>query len=298
MICLIFPKNCSFFYLLRTLTFFYESESESSLEKTINKELKKLHSWLIVNRLALNIDKTNFILFHPFNKKLKSNITLIINKKAVKQTDSIKYLGIIIDSSLSWKNHIDKVVSKIRCALGLMYKIRPYVFSTTLLTLYYSLTYPHLLYGIEIWGSANIIQINRLLILQKRAVRIISFKDRRQNNFAFPESNPLFMKLKVLKIHDIFTLNILLFVFKCLHKHCLPQFFSWFVKSSQIHEHNTRSVTENNLSIPHVRTTSYGLKSIKFLGPKMWNELPSSIKLNLSYNSFLNTVKQRLISTI
>ena len=48
------------------------------LELTINKDLKKLHTWLIVNRLSLNINKTNFVIFHPFNKPLKKKITLKI----------------------------------------------------------------------------------------------------------------------------------------------------------------------------------------------------------------------------
>ena len=58
---------------------------------------------LNVNRLSLNIDKTNCIIFHPFNKPSKQNVTIKINKKALNEKECIKYLGVIIDSSLSWK---------------------------------------------------------------------------------------------------------------------------------------------------------------------------------------------------
>ena len=64
----------------------------NELEKTVNKELSKLCLWLNVNRLSLNIDKTNFIIFHPFNKPSKKQVTIKINKKAL--------LGVIIESSL------------------------------------------------------------------------------------------------------------------------------------------------------------------------------------------------------
>ena len=72
----------------------------------VNKELKNLYLWLNVNRLALNIEKTNFVISHPFNKPLKYNVTIKIHKKAITEKQSIKYLGILIDSTLSWKDHI------------------------------------------------------------------------------------------------------------------------------------------------------------------------------------------------
>ena len=95
------------FYLFADDTnIYYESNSLQILEKTINKELNKLYLWLNVNRLSLNIGKTNFIIFHPYNKPMKKRITIKINKKAIKEKESIKYLGVLIDSTLSWKQQI------------------------------------------------------------------------------------------------------------------------------------------------------------------------------------------------
>ena len=53
------------------------------LERTINKELRKLYLWLNINLLSLNIDKTNFVIFHPFNKPSKHNVTIKINNEAM-----------------------------------------------------------------------------------------------------------------------------------------------------------------------------------------------------------------------
>ena len=126
-----------------------------------------------------------------------------INKKTITQTNKIKYLGIILDSTLSWKEHINKISSKMKRVIGLMYTIRPYVFNKTLRTLYYSSIYPHLIYGIEVWGSACNITLNRIVTLQKRAVRVIAFKDKRQDDYSFPASKPLFVSLRILTINDI-----------------------------------------------------------------------------------------------
>ena len=112
----------------------------------MNKELKKLRTWLIVNRLLLNIEKTNFVVFHPYNKPIRKSITLKINKKAILEKDHVKYLGIIIDSTLTWGIHIDNVSSKISKSIGLLYKIRPFINTKLMKTLYYSIVYPYLIF--------------------------------------------------------------------------------------------------------------------------------------------------------
>ena len=65
-------KVFQFFLFADDTNIYYEAESPDKLELVINKELKKLHSWLVVNRLSLNMDKTNFIMFHPYNKPMKN----------------------------------------------------------------------------------------------------------------------------------------------------------------------------------------------------------------------------------
>ena len=101
------------FYLFADDTNIYcEANTLQELQFIINRELKELRTWLIVNRLSLNIDKTNFVIFHPYNKPLKQRITLKLHKNAISEKESVKYLGIMIDSSLTWKTHIDKISKK------------------------------------------------------------------------------------------------------------------------------------------------------------------------------------------
>ena len=84
--------------------------------------------------------------------------------------------------------------------------------------LYYSLVYPHLNYVTEVWGSADPVHLNRIFILQKRIVRMLTLNDVRQNDYSFSSFNPLFLKLEILKIQDLFKVKINKFIYKCLKK--------------------------------------------------------------------------------
>ena len=74
----------------------------------MNKGLKVFREWLIANRLALNVSKINFTIFSPPNKPC-INITLLINKKAIDQKEYVKYLGVLLDSKLSFCHHISSI---------------------------------------------------------------------------------------------------------------------------------------------------------------------------------------------
>ena len=92
MICQIYPINSFFFLFADDTNIYYESTDLKNLEKTVNQELKKLSLWLNLNRLALNVSKTNFVIFRSSRKMANHNVTLIMNRKALEQKDHVKYL--------------------------------------------------------------------------------------------------------------------------------------------------------------------------------------------------------------
>ena len=116
-------KAVNFYLFADDTNMNYESKSLIDMEKTINKELSKLY----LNHLSLNLDKTHFIISHPYNKPLKKQITIKINKKAIKEQCFIKYLGVLIDSKLSWKHHVSKISKTISRSLGIIYKLQPFL---------------------------------------------------------------------------------------------------------------------------------------------------------------------------
>ena len=168
-----------------------------SLEKTMNKELLKLCEWLCINRLSLNITKANFVIFHAKNKT-KSPVTILINNKAIDEVEEVKYL-IIIDSKLTFKNHINELKKKVSRSIGVLYKLRPFVTSKILSSVYYAIIYPFLLYGITIWGNAGKNLLTPILTLQNKFVRMAIYNDSLpESPSALIKALPLFHRLKIL----------------------------------------------------------------------------------------------------
>ena len=104
-------KKLKFYLFADDTNIYLESHDLQSLEKTMNKELEKLFEWLCINRLSLNISKTNFIIFCHANKP-KTPVTILINKEAIDEVTHVKYLGILIDSQLTFKQHIGELNKK------------------------------------------------------------------------------------------------------------------------------------------------------------------------------------------
>ena len=116
---------------------------------------------------------------------------------AIPLTDNIKYLGIEIDSKLNFKTHISKVQSKISKGIGILYKLNKRLPTRTLITLYCALIFPHLMYGIIIWGSAYSSYLTSLQTLQNKPIRVIA-KLTSKNRVT-----PIYKKYNLLKTNEI-----------------------------------------------------------------------------------------------
>ena len=92
------------------------------LVSIVNNELAKIDIWLKVNKLSLNLTKTNFTIFHPRQKKVNVNVPLTLENTVIKQVTETKFLGVLIDQHLSWKPHIDSSQKKFRKAWELSRK--------------------------------------------------------------------------------------------------------------------------------------------------------------------------------
>ena len=96
--------------------------------------------------------------------------------------------------------------------MGILSKLRNFVDKDILINIYYCLVNSHLVYGIESWGSACATFSNKLVVLQKKAIRIISgnqyFQLYGEPAGPLPATNPLFRSLHILKFHDLFKFSI------------------------------------------------------------------------------------------
>ena len=139
--------------LLMIQIYFYAGKSLTQIESVINAELAHVETWLSANKLSLNIIKSNFVIFHPSQKKKNFNICLSIKSKSLKEENYVQYLGVMLDSRLNWKVHVTHIMKKIKRNIGLISKLRYYVNINTLVGLYYALIYPFLTYSLIVWGS-------------------------------------------------------------------------------------------------------------------------------------------------
>ena len=106
---------------------------------------------------------------------------------------------------------------------------------------------------------------------------------------------PLFLKLKILTIYDIYKLQVGKFVFESVNNIGPSQQIIKFNRASEIHNHNTRYAKQGNFFINSVRTDRFGLKSLKMEGIKVWSTIPNNIKASLTKKSFNVNYKRLLI---
>ena len=174
----------------------YANGGLKKLETEINEGLFKVCSWLAVNKLTLNIEKINYVIFRPRQKTIPfhPNIKIINNNSNTSQLlemkNDIRYLGILFDLNLSWKFHINYICQKVSKTIGIIAKLRHFVPHHVLLTLYRSLILPYISYGICAWGHAAETHLHKLLVLQKRALGLMFFADPRTH------AVPLFLETK------------------------------------------------------------------------------------------------------
>ena len=112
-----------------------------------------------------------------------------------------KFLGIIIHENLSWKPHITSICDKVAKVIEILSKSRRYLPSVTLKTLYNSLFQPYINYCNLVWASTYASYLEPLYLLQKKAIRIITFSPPRTR------SNPLFSKLNILSLHSLYKFH-------------------------------------------------------------------------------------------
>ena len=250
----------------------------------VNSELQKVTVWIQANRLSLNLQKTNYMIFSNSITSLPGDVQF--NGVQLKQVSSTKFLGIYIDSKLNWKIHIDYLCKLLARVTGVLYKLNNIFPKDVLVTLYSSLFLPYLIYGILAWGSANKTQLERVLLIQKRAVRNV-------NNAPFrAHTDVLFYNNKFLKIQDIYHLHLGVIMYE-LSRHTLPSAISTiFVRNSGVHSYKTRQASHLHLTFSR---TQFMLRSLVCTGPRFWNSLNQNITSAQNLHNFKNILKQSLL---
>ena len=120
-------------------------------------------------------------------------------QQTISQVDSVKYLGVFIDSKLTWTSHLENLVKNVASGASVLVKLQPFAGVRLLRIVYFSLVYSHLIYGIFNWATANWSSIADLVKLNNRAIRSLLKVNRRER---IPLID-LFYSARILQIKDI-----------------------------------------------------------------------------------------------
>ena len=247
-----------------------------------------MHNWLCSNRLRLNTNKTKHILFSP--RTLNTNERLLLNNIPIirvgqnENEKTTKFLGLNIDENLTWKRHIEILKSNISRTLFAINRSKNCLPFSALKCLYDTLVHSKLNYAIVAWGNA--ISVNKLFLMQKRAVRIIHKKKYRAH------TDPLFRQSNILKLQDLYETQVALFMHDNIHNK-LPNSFDVLFQNQNISNIITR---QRNLNLfqerPRNKFTS-NLPKHKF--KKTWNTLSEYHKSVDSRTMFHSSLKKEKI---
>ena len=192
-------------------TILYSHKDIDSQVNVVNEELREVSNWFKVNKLSVNASKTNYMILgtpHMTLVKVRKDLNVSLNNTTLERVRFTKFLGVLIDECLTWKQHIDCVSKTISRNIGVMNKLKYSIPGRILHTLYCTLITPYLNYGILIWGSTCKSYLDKLIKLQKWAIRTITNSQYRSH------TGPLFAKSNLLNVTDMYTLELGVFMYK------------------------------------------------------------------------------------
>ena len=196
----------------------YGDKNLKSLEKTIKNELVRFSDWLNANKLTLNAKKSNLVIFRPHQRKMDHSVNILMFDNSnhilfsLECKDHVKYVGVLLDSHLSWKYHIDNVSLKISRIIGVIARLRHLVPFTTLLSIYRSLILPYLSYGLAAWGQALKSHLQKITSYKNVSLQLMYFSEPRAH------AVPLFTSSKILPLNMLYveTVSSIMFDISCL----------------------------------------------------------------------------------
>ena len=156
----------------------------------VSSVLASMCRWFAINKLSLNVLKTSYMLFRN-NTAIDTELS--INGVCLERVRVATFLGVLIDEHFNWKPHIARVQSKLSKTTAILYKCSQIIDSCSMRILYCSIFLPYIHYCSEIWGNTYHSNINRIIIIQKRAIRLLFGAGR------LDHTTPLFQRANILK---------------------------------------------------------------------------------------------------
>ena len=290
------PYATLFFTLLFAddTTFQIEGGSLQELFLNANIQLAKAQEWFASNLLTLNVKKTKFMIFGKSETTLnlpdlKIGSSVIARAGSDLEEKSIRFLGLFVDDKMNFDHHLAKLKIKLSLAI---YQLSQCRYNTPLqvkISIYNSLFESNVRFGAAIFGSTSVKNLEDIFVQQKNAVRIIS------NSTFRAHSDPLFLKLRILKISDILKLERIIIVHKFKHGY-LPSAFphNFLLKIDPLNIGRRGDINNYTPKFPPNKLTFNHPTNLLI---ENWNSLPSYLKTIGSLTEFKNSFKELALAS-
>ena len=259
------------------------------------EQLLIAQNWFNLNKLTLNLKKTKFVIFAANQQTIVSvpPLTLgqaTIDRVGVNQDEtSVRFLGLWVDGLLDFSEHIGKLKNKINSGLYFLRKAKDDSPIRIRLNIYRALIESSFRFAATVYGSASDLKIEELFKLQKTALRLIA------NTFYRAHTEPLFVKYKILKLQDLFSL-LRASIIHQYRKGKLPSsfdkhFFTFINEDELPRRNDPLYVRLPLLNIPALSRNPYMLIC------KDWNNVPYDIKIIPQFSLFKKALTEHYLSS-
>jgi hypothetical protein len=158
-------SKLSFIQFADDTSIFITGKNLNEMSKLMTDQMKQVTDWLKINMLTLNISKTNYMIMCSRGKKVDDfECNMEIDGKLIECKAQCKFLGLIVDDKLTWKYHIDYICNKVSKLIGILFRARKMLSTSSLTTLYNSLVKPYFTYCINTWGNTFKTHLQRIEI--------------------------------------------------------------------------------------------------------------------------------------
>ena len=255
--------------------------------EALNRELSNINDFFKANKLKLNAKKTKMVCFRKKKppKDLEKASVMLDGEKLEFEEEAV-FLGLTLDSTLNWERHCTKVANKISRNNSLINRVKNLLPPSSLKLLYNSFIQPHISYGLTAWGGCNGRSKQRVVSIQKRAIRTVT------KSYYMAHTEPRMKKNGLLKLDDLYKQQCLLQVHDCLSK-TAPKAVEGFIKreeSSGRYELRNAANDSLKLKVPILKSRA-GSQSFSVQGPSTSNNLPKELYVNRR-SVFKNSLKR------
>lgn len=260
----------------------YKFQNEQDFIENVKVDLLKTIEYFRINGMALNVNKSNFIIFHKKKSLHLPNKIKLDDQNAIHRVTNCRYLGIEFDENLTFKTHIEKLISKLSAAVNIIRKLKWHLPTSILKSIYYAYFHSHLCYIPFIWGFCAESLIKPIQVLQNRALKHVFHLPILYHTvdlYSGPAKG-------ILPIKGLITQMTLCFIKKVIAN----------LTRSNIKFDIITGKTRQNGQISRIGkppSTSYGKRDIMNVAPIIFNKLPKEL-IQSRFGSFKIKLKQIL----